>query len=192
MTEEEKTERGLFYKAYVGCGDANTPEEVFPLIIRIAKYLDNMGYVLRVSGVSIPDEAFLSGAVREPEIYLPWKEFNNKTSKTYRYPEAAKSLTLRYHRNFANYKLPAQAMAIRNTCMVEGKYLTSRASLIICWTPDGCESSVTRSAKTGFTAPIITMATELNIPIFNLKNPDAPERLKEHLSYWDIPRRPKE
>ena len=52
---------------------------------------------------------------------------------------------------------------------------------VICWTPDGCESHLTRSIKTGGTGTAIAIASTNGIPVFNLKNADAIDRLHQFL-----------
>ncbi|WP_204265934.1 hypothetical protein, partial [Escherichia coli] len=70
----------------------------------------------------------------------------------------------------------------RNTNQIFLKELRERVSFVICWTPDGCESFTTRSRKTGGTGQAIALASHAGIPVFNLKNRDAFDRLLAHVS----------
>lgn len=49
--------------------------------------------------------------------------------------------------------------------------------MVVCWTPDGCESQATRTKATGGTGLAIALADSMGIPVFNLRNAGALERV---------------
>ena len=69
----------MMYKAYAGNGDDTTPEDVQEEMKKLAKWLDDEGFVLRTNGNKTGD-VFELGSTKFEE-YLPWNTFNKKKSK---------------------------------------------------------------------------------------------------------------
>jgi len=61
-----------------------------------------------------------------------------------------------------------------------GVDLKTPVSFVLCWTPDGAETT-TDPDHTGGTGQAIRIANANAIPVFNLFHKDALERLKTHL-----------
>ena len=59
-----------------------------------------------------------------------------------------------------------------------GLELDCPTEFVVCWTPDGCESHLKRTSKTGGTGLAISLASKLGIPIYNLYNEDSKECLE--------------
>jgi hypothetical protein len=77
--------------------------------------------------------------------------------------------------------LYAKRLHGRNSFQVLGKSLDRPSDMLICWTPDGCESHAGRSIKTGGTGTAISIANKYGTPIYNLKNKKSLERLRKKL-----------
>ena len=66
-----------------------------------------------------------------------------------------------------------------------GKNCDSPCQFVICWSEDGCENARNKTKATGFVAHLIAVANELRIPVFNLANADAENRLFRYLEIDD-------
>lgn len=75
---------------------------------------------------------------------------------------------------------PTRELHTRNVFQVMGARITRPSEFLVCWTPDGAETETTK--KTGGTAMAIKVANYYGIPVFNLRNDDALERLADFLS----------
>ena len=170
-----------FYKSYAGIGDSKTPDHVQSEMRDIAIELNKKNYILRTSGVSIPDSCFEEHS-DDTEIYLPWKDFNNSTSKIYKYPKECRTIAAIFNnRHWENLSFSVQAMLVRNVCIILGQDLKSPIHFLICWTPDGIENISEKTSRTGFISHPISIANAAKIPVFNLFNADARSRLNKIL-----------
>lgn len=108
--------------------------------------------------------------------YLPETVVVDEHSSYY---ERARVIASSLHGGW-NYMSPfQQSLHVRNAFQVLGAKLTRPSEFLLCWTPDGAEKST--SSKTGGTGTAIRIANQYGIPVFNLKNDDALERLYEFL-----------
>ncbi len=151
---------------------------------RLASRLAANGFVLRSGGADGADKAFQAGcedAGGRSEIWLPWQGFNG-AGHTGLYPGKAHfDLASQLHPAWASLPRSVRSLHARNVGQVLGANLDVEASFVICWTPDGCESHASRTKGTGGTGMAISVATALgrSIPVFNLANEGASERLNE-------------
>jgi len=69
--------------AYAGIGSRETPEDICALMTQIARALEERGFRLRSGGAGGADLAFEHGTSKpdQREIYIPWKGFNDSTSR---------------------------------------------------------------------------------------------------------------
>lgn len=170
LHKEYKNGVGVQY--YAGIGSRETPPEIQEKMTKIASKLEKYRFVLRSGGAEGADLAFEKGVKKNKEIYYA-KDAN----------------IMSYY--FANYFHPApknlkeypKKLMARNTFQILGKLEggkeNPRSSFVICWTPDGAESHQQRTRETGGTGQAISIASYYQIPIFNLKNEDAIERLEK-------------
>ncbi len=171
---------------YTGIGSRNTPDEILALMKDLAQSLAVDGYTLRSGGADGADTAFEVGCDwmdGKKEIYLPWKGFNNNKSNLYEPPSEAEQIAEEvYGAKWKYIGRGVRALMSRNIQQVCGKDLNYNSSFVVCWTTDGCESAKTRQKITGGTGQAIEYADTLNIPIFNLANDGAIEKLKEYVA----------
>lgn len=170
-----------FYKAYAGLGNEGAPPEALEVMTRISRRLAEQGFTLRTSGEkSGPGLAFEQGAGGKSEIYIPWKGFNDRESKfmvgRFLMPEAA-ALIKQFMPTFESLKPAVQKIIGRNAHVIMGQDLRSPVRFLIVWSDDGIEDAKNRTAKSGYMGVPVSVASSLRIPVFNLKNPDAIERL---------------
>jgi len=156
-------------KFYAGIGSRRVPPDIVVEMAWIAQELRGRGYTLRSGGAVGADQAFEAGADEDKEIFL---------ARPKPCPDAfkiAESIHPAWHRCSSF----AKALHARNVYQVLGRGLDKLVDFVVCWTPDGAEE--TTSQKTGGTGQAIRLANRLDIPVFNLKNQDARERLWAHV-----------
>jgi hypothetical protein len=157
---------------YTGIGSRKTPINVLSLMTRVAKRLNNLGFTLLSGGAEKADTAFEIGAHCKMEIYLPWKNFRQKSGAGYiDYPlREAFDVAKIVHPCWARLKDSAKSLMARNSHQILGENLKAPSDFVITWTPDGCEKSSDRTAATGGTGQAIDLADLWGIPVFNFKN----------------------
>ena len=165
------------YLPYTGIGSRETPVKIMQLMSDLARNLEGLGYTLRSGGAPGADTAFETGVKRRKEIYLPWRYFNRNSSSLFEVSEEAKMMASSHHPTWGSLKPAVRNLMGRNAYQVLGKDLKSPSEFVVCWTPDGCSSSKERTVKTGGTGLAISLASSLNIPIFNLQHSSAMDRL---------------
>jgi hypothetical protein len=168
------------YKAYAGITNPDTPPDIVQQIAKLASRLSESGYTCRTSGGSEGDDAFENNSTLS-EVHIPWKKFNNKETKFNKnLPEAA-DLVKPFHPTFDAMKPAVQAIIARGAHVILGQNLQSPVQFVLCWSADGLENAKDRGIKSGFIGIPIALAATNRIPVFNLKNPDALQRLKNWL-----------
>ena len=118
------------------------------------------------------------------EVFMGWPGFNKEMDPKLKAPSMkAREALAFYNKNYV--KLPAAVRAIMSAQMhlLLGEELTVPVNAYICYSPDGTESSATKIdyKTTGHISHMIDICTKLDIPVFNLHNPDAVSRLKQYL-----------
>lgn len=179
--------------AYTGVGSRTTPPAVQSMMTTIATRMARDGYTLRSGGADGADSAFERGAAAgggQAEIYLPWAGFNGHAHGIVRLSLEAEALARSTHPAWSRLSPAARRLHTRNANQVLGLDLRTPAAFVVCWTPDGCTSAATRTARTGGTATAILIAERYAVPVFNLQHPDTEHRLErmmaaERTRRWD-------
>lgn len=169
---------------FAGIGSRNTPKEYLTLIEEIAFYLLSLNYTLRSGHAEGADSAFeniYSMYNGDREIWIPWKNFRDHTGIGYFPNEKHFNLGPSIHPAWDRLPRYAKYLHARNVGQILGKDCNTPVEFVVCYTNDGCESDLTRTSKTGGTGTAISLASKNNIPVFNLKNPDAVDRLNNFL-----------
>lgn len=160
---------------------------------RISTILVSGGWTLRSGGAEGADTAFELGAMGvisqgcggSIKLFLPWDNFNGHfgRSSTNHVGVCADALALAstLHPTWSRLRPSIQLLMARNCYQILGPKLDEPSDLVICWTPDGCESEATRGYNTGGTGQAIALASRNKIPVFNLYNPGRHAKLVEHL-----------
>ena len=168
-------------KIYAGIGSRETPDETLIFMTSLATQLDKMGFILRSGGASGADEAFARGGIHS-EIYLPWSGFRNNTNYRFTSPsEDAFPMAANLHPAWDKLSQGAQKLMARNCHQVLGYDLQTPCAFVVCWTKDGAETREQCSSKTGGTGQAIRLASDHNIPVFNLKYKHAVLRLTNYV-----------
>lgn len=169
---------------YTGIGARQTPKDIIDLMIIIAAEFANEGYTLRSGGANGADSAFESGCDSvdgKKEIYLPWKRFNKNPSKLYKIPPNVYEIAeMVYRAKWNKLSGSVQSLMARNIQQVSGyDALCDHSAFVLCWTPDGCETVIQRNKATGGTGQAIAYADAIKIPVINLANEGAIQKLKK-------------
>lgn len=167
--------------AYAGIGSQATPEEVQQKEEVIAKRLAANGFMLYTGAAPGSDMAFIRGSGGKHVAFLPWAGFNKEEFHgNWRLPEpAAFTIAAMVHPVWGELKASHKRLMARNSHQVLRENLATPVDFVLCWTKDGAESSEQRTRDTGGTGQAIDLASRLGIPVINLANPNALERLSK-------------
>jgi hypothetical protein len=135
-------------KYYAGIGARQTPEDVLKQMTILAHDLELDGYTLRSGGAAGADYAFAKGCANK-EIY-----------KAEHYTSAAMQHAQRYHPAWEGLSEYVKQLMARNSIILLGPALIDPVDCVICWTAGG--------KTVGGTGQSIRIATDYDIPIFNL------------------------
>lgn len=163
-------------KYYTMIGSRSTPAEVCKTLRDIAKELHLIGYHGRSGGAKGADQAMEDGhtlsVLENATIYLPWNNFNGKSSIKKGYVNSTKLMTYGKAKEIANGVHPAwdkckrgaQALHTRNVFQILGSSLKSPSAFVICYAkPNGIEGCVE-----GGTGTAVKIAIDRKIPVYNL------------------------
>lgn len=153
-------------RRYAGIGSRKTPPEALALIRRIGRTLALRGLTLCSGAAPGADAAFEAGCdeVSGPkEIYLPWQRFNGHESTRFPPPEEAEAIAAVCHPNWRACSPAARLLHARNVQQVYGGSLDAPVDFVLFWAPPG------EGIATGGTATAVRLATETEIPVFNLR-----------------------
>jgi len=166
---------------YAGIGSRETPPDILRKMQAAAHRLEARGYTLRSGGADGADSAFEAGCFQS-EIYLPWQGFRGKQSRFHGVCEEATAIARHLHPAFDHLKnQAAQKLMARNSYQILGHDLRTPCDFVLCWTKGGEEHEHQRTRATGGTGQAIALASRWEIPVFNMANPDALERLRAYL-----------
>lgn len=161
---------------YAGIGSRETTQEILQHFEYIASVLAKKGFTLRSGGAKGADSAFEIGCDRVKglkEIFLPWRGFENSSSKLYNISDEAMRIAATYHPYWYNLSQGAQKLQARNSYQVLGYDLNTPSNFVICYTKGGKGS--------GGTGQAIRIAKANNIPVFDFGEEGTVERLQEFI-----------
>lgn len=153
-------------------------------ILELTKVLAMKGFIFRYNGDNDPIyKEITSTDGLLVDAYLPWKKFNTGlTGKTNKPSPTAYQHTAYYHKGFSKLPNTVRAILASHVHVLLGEDCKRATSFMIVYTPDGCESAKDINFKTtGHISFDIALADEAGIPIFNLKNEGALNRLIEYV-----------
>ena len=154
---------------YAGIGGRETPEGILELMTKIASELEKKGYILNSGGAKGADSAFERGV----------RDFKNK--RIFFADDAddeTKAITKEIHPAPERLGYYALKLMARNTFQIFGRNLDAPVDFVICWTKDGKEGHGSER-PCGGTGQAVEMASLKGIPVINLKNENAMDRIKE-------------
>ena len=152
--------------AYAGIGSRKTPQNILFQMTEVAEQLEQCGWTLRSGGAKGADTAFENGA-KKKQIFLASGDI----------PNEAFDLASQYHPTWGGLPPYVKRLHARNCQQILGRNLDCHVRFVVCWTPDGAETTTTK--ETGGTGQAIRVANAYNIPVFNLANEGRLEQIKE-------------
>lgn len=153
---------------YAGVGSRETPPEMLATMTKVAKRLDELGYILYSGGAAGADMAFERGAAKK-RIFFALQATND---------ERAQELVNEVHPFPSALRQYPRDLMARNAYQVFGKEMDTPVDFVLCWTPDGVEHHEQRKHSTGGTGQAISLASLKGIPVVNMANPDWKNKLK--------------
>lgn len=181
-----------------GIGSRETPPEELDLMTRIAAAAEKRGMRGRSGGAGGADLAFERGFTdpKNIDVIVPWKGFLPKgmtqadvdaflgrprprsgpgapVMLPWDKREEAEERASHYHPAWHKCSPGAKSLHTRNIPQVVGLELNRPADLVVAWTIDG--------KATGGTGQAIRMATDIGVPIANLKNPEEKKAVMQAL-----------
>lgn len=172
----------IIYRAYGVVSNIKAPEPIIEKAKQVAEYLRDKPFMLRTGGGNTEIENVFEKSTDNKELYLPWKNFNQKDSKIFRYDQHICDIARWQQPGYETVPLWQQSFFNRTVGVVLGKDGKSPVRFIIGWSYDSVEHAIHRTAKTGFIGVAVSVAALLKIPLFNLNNTDAFDRLKLYVN----------
>lgn len=171
------------YKPYSVVASKDAPKDVLDTLRNLVSMMKNNGFTLRAStSTDMDDVAITTVQDESTEIYIPWKDFNNVSSKYYFNDKTSLHIAKMFHRSFDTLKPAVQAFLARNVRMIMGKKPSNYSLFIVIWSEDGAEKVSQITPKTGYVSHAISIADALYIPVFNLQNSNAVDRIRNHFN----------
>lgn len=178
----EELEAMKLPRAAVLMGNYNANEAIMPLIQEVMGVLRRNGYITRVSCSKGFEEMAYNAAGRDGEVYLPFKGFEGKTEGFSTFSDAvSKEFAKRFLPEWNTIKESHQTFYSKNARLVLGKGCKSPAQVVIIWSDDGVEGPANRTQKSGHAGHVAAIAHAMKIPVFNLNNPGAVQRLTQFI-----------
>lgn len=178
---QQELEALVLPKAVAVSGNKGMPEQFMPILMRMCGLLKQHGFVIR-TGWSEGTEQMLAKAMHDCELYTPWKlkEGPQNVFSSWASDES-KEFAKRFCPEWGTLKDHMQAVYSKNARLVLGKKVNSPCQLTIIWSEDGVEGNSTRTPRSGHAGHIASMSRAMSIPVININNPDAEQRLIKFL-----------
>ncbi len=145
--------------AYAGIGSRKTPQPILDIMSNLARDLSRAGWTLRSGGAAGADTAFEGGALCH----------DGPASEIYQHATpAAYALAEQFHPAWSRLSPLVQRLHARNGHQILGRDLDDPVRFVVCWTPDGADSTKAPTKASGGTGQAIRIARHHRIPVFNL------------------------
>lgn len=167
---------GKIYLAFSVFTDQETPPEVLEKIKNIATEIGKKEWVLRCLADNVGSDVAKTNFDGKKEMVVPWPDFGGEKGD-YKTQNPAKAIACRFQPGLSQMKPVIWTITGAQIHSVLGKDLKSHSKFLITWTPDGVERWQEKTSRTGRMGMGIAVASWSGIPVFNLYNPDAMERL---------------
>jgi hypothetical protein len=156
---------------YAGIGSRKTPIVICDHMKAIARTLAARGFTLRSGGAKGADKAFQIGCALgfgKAELYLTQNVIGDVSKSQPYFDHAA-----RFHPAWEQCSFFVKTLHARNSMIMMGCSLIQPVDFVVCWTPDGMAS--------GGTGQALRIAEAYSIPVFNLHDTTAAQRLEDWL-----------
>lgn len=120
------------------------------------------------------------------EQYLPWDTFADLTKAQHTVTNHAVAVLTYKYPQTRTLKPSAKKIVALSINLLLGKYVNSRAGLVIIVTRDGITTPTSSSKISGYSYNSLTYAHDLQIPYYNLTNQTSYEALIKRLHVLNI------
>lgn len=151
-----------------GIGSPCMPKAILELMAQIGEALVADGWVLRRGGALDADSALEHGwvgAEDDPDFSPPWPAYTDRQPGNSPITEEMVRVAAKYHPDWDTLSEQSKSEIARMGTIVMGRHFMDRATLVICWTPDG--------QAIGHTGQALRIAADKNVPVINLGAPGA-------------------
>jgi hypothetical protein len=158
------------------------PDSVLEKMKELSKVLSQRGYTYRHLGAydDVVQNEITSVAGIKVESYRPWKKFNpNIIPANPELTEKSYGIAVNSHRAFATLPSPVRAILATNVQLLLGRDCNNPLDLLITYSECGSEAlgkNVDYKILKNLTF-MYKVCEDSNIPVFNLKNDDAIQRI---------------
>lgn len=180
----QRKEEVLDPTIYLPCavaGNKEAPPEVINKIKELVGFLSQNGFTIREGCEGPVELAADEAATQKRERILAWRDFAEKESKLTWNSERANYVAKLFHPTYDAMKKGIQHILGKNARLILGDKMNSPARLLLTWSEDGIEHSRGRTSRTGLVGHTIAIATAAGVPIYNLGNSTAEQRLREYV-----------
>lgn len=174
---------------YTGIGSRSTPPDQMQRLRDLAAMLTREGFELRSGAADGADMACEEGcdlAGGAKAIWLPWPGFQNRwpnpAESTFLPVAKAFEMAALLHPRWAMLTRGPRSLHSRNVHQILGHSLDVPSEFVLCWTADGAQSATDVNSKTGGTGTAIRLASQREVPVFNLARDGAEEALHAFLA----------
>lgn len=168
-------------KMAVMTGNFKAPDQLVPIIREMGDLLQQHGFTVRASNMDGFDK-FVINQVRNCEMHIPWKGFGEMQEAASSFnTDEVKEFSKRFLPEWENIKDSQRAFYCKNTRLVLGKRLDQPCQIAIIWSEDGVEGPSNRSQYSGHAGHTAAICHAMRIPVINISNPDAVQRLRRFL-----------
>lgn len=175
---------------YAGIGSRETPPDQIQRMIDIAQQLAVHKWILRSGGAQGADQAFMHGAARRAEVFLPWPSYERQqvhACAPARVGTHVQDDAIEYSRTLhpapEHLKDAVARLHGRNVHIMLGQDIhdPQPVQVVICWTPHG--------RVTGGTGMALRVAEKLEIPVINLAVDERPvdEMVQQLTTQYQLP-----
>lgn len=182
MLNINKQTRVQIMPYFTSIGSRRITPEARLTIRAIARAFCELGFVMRSGGAEGADDESEKGCDEvngHKEIYVPWKGFNGRYNGIMLPDELfaqAQQMASQVHPAWGACSDVARKMHTRNVPQVLGKDLRTPSQFVVCWTPDGAETTTTRD--TGGTGQAIRLAYLHHVRVYNIARPESLEAIR--------------
>ena len=167
---------------YIGVGASYAPSNVVSTMYKLGCRFAELGYGLRTLDNSEIDRAIRKGcqdSCGKVTVYVPWQKNNNDNVLYVKPTQESYSHCDRMNPAFEKMHMQTKAIKARIANLLFGNDTEIAAKFIVCWSKDAAENISSITKETGEISDVLEMKPTYSMPVFNLQNSDAMQRLGE-------------
>ena len=172
-------------KAYTGVGSREAPEEIMLLMTKLSAKLEAQGWTLRSGAADGADTGFENGVSnpKNKEIFIAWNGFSGRKETEEgvyclkgEIARQAETIAAGVHPAWGRLSRGAKGLHSRNCFQVLGSDLSSPSKFLVCWAETDKHGTPKGGTRTSW-----VLATQNNIPCYNLSIPEHLEHVRKYL-----------